>query len=329
VFKEVTDIFRINCESDFEQIALRIFKFQFDHNDVYRKWVYLLGIHKSDINSLKDIPFLPIEFFKSHKITAYPASAPEDIVFISSSTTSQVPSHHFVKDVNVYRASFLKTFSLFFGEVTDYCIIALLPGYLDRQGSSLVYMCNELIGISGHPNSGFYLRNLEELIEVLEHLKLTKQKTLLIGVSYALLDLADKGISLSDNFTVMETGGMKGTRKELLKEELHAQLKTKFGINAIASEYGMTELLTQAYALEEGKFRMPPWMKVMIRDVNDPYTYMAVGKTGGMNVIDLANVHSCSFIATKDLGLMDFDGHLILKGRYDNSDIRGCNLMMA
>ena len=329
MFTEITDIFKINCESDFEQMALKVFRFQFDNNEVYRKWAELTGKEKGDVSALSEIPFLPIEFFKSHQVISYPSQEKEDVIFTSSNTTSQIPSRHFVKHVQVYRDSYLKTFSLFFGDVKSYCIIALLPGYLDRQGSSLVYMCNDLIAKSGHPHSGFYLRNLDELISVIETLKQNKQKTILIGVSYALLDLAEKGIVLNDDFTVMETGGMKGTRKEMLKEELHAVLKTKFDVKAIAGEYGMTELLSQAYAVKEGKFGMPPWMKVFIRDVNDPYTYMTDGKTGGVNVIDLANVYSCSFIATKDLGLMDAEGHLILRGRYDNSDIRGCNLMIA
>lgn len=329
MFKRETDIFKINCESDFEIMALEIFHFQYNNNAVYRKWVNALQIEPQTILASENIPFLPIEFFKTQSVIAYPAQEKEEELFISSSTTSQVPAKHYVRHIELYRQSFTLGFSLFFGDIQHYCLIALLPGYLDREGSSLVYMCHYLIEKSRHPLSGFYLRNLDELKQVIETLKQQNQKTIIIGVSYALLDLAEKGVSLTDQFTVMETGGMKGTRKEMLKEELHAVLKDAFKIKAIAGEYGMTELLSQAYALHDGKYSMPPWMRVSIRDVNDPFTQRINGKTGGINVIDLANVCSCSFIATKDLGFMDENGFLNLRGRYDNSDIRGCNLMVT
>jgi phenylacetate-coenzyme A ligase PaaK-like adenylate-forming protein len=329
VFNRVTDIFKINCESDFEELALEVFRFQYRHNSVYQKWVNELNIKPEEIKDVDSIPFLPIEFFKSLPVIAYPENEKEEAVFLSSSTTSQVPSRHYVRYLEIYKQSFTLGFSRFFGDIQQYCFIALLPGYLEREGSSLVYMCHHLIEQSRHPLSGFYLRNLDELIEVIETLKQQNQKTIIIGVSYALLDLAEKGITLTDQFTVMETGGMKGTRKEMLKEELHTVLKNAFNMQAIAGEYGMTELLSQAYAMRDGKYIMPAWMQVRIRDVNDPFTQMKAFKTGGINVIDLANVYSCSFIATKDLGFMDENGFLNLRGRYDNSDIRGCNLMVT
>ncbi len=324
---DVTQIFKINCEAEFNEQLINVFRYQFQSNEVYRKWSLNFISDADEVKEIKHIPFLPIEFFKSEKVVCDGKDS-FDEVFTSSSTTSQTPSRHYVKDISVYKTAFIKGFELHFGDPTSYCILALLPGYLDRQGSSLVYMCQSLIELSGHSKSGFYLRNIDELCEVIEFLKLKQQKTMLIGVSYALLDLAAKGVELNDNFIVMETGGMKGTRKEMLKEELHAELKKGFGINRIASEYGMTELLSQAYSHTDGEFVMPPWMRVLIRDVNDPLTYLAHGRTGGINVIDLANVYSCSFIATKDLGMMTDQGKLILRGRYDNSDIRGCNLMV-
>lgn len=324
---DVTQIFKINCEEEFNEQALNVFRYQFQTNRIYHQWASNFVSDVKDVKEPKDIPFLPIELFKTHKVICGNNDACDE-VFTSSSTTSQIPSRHYVKDVDIYKRSFLKGFELQFGSPSSYCILALLPGYLDRQGSSLVYMCQSLIELSGHNKSGFYLRNIEELCEVIDYLNTTQQKTILIGVSYALLDLAARGIALKENFMVMETGGMKGTRKEMLKEELHAELKKGFSINSIASEYGMTELLSQAYSLSDGEFAMPPWMRVLIRDVNDPLTYLGNGRTGGINVIDLANIHSCSFIATKDLGMINEHNRLILRGRYDNSDIRGCNLMV-
>ncbi len=329
MFKRVTDIFKINCESDFEKMALEVFQFQYINNAVYRRWVNALQIEPQNIHTSENIPFLPIEFFKTQPVIAYPSDEKEEALFISSSTTSQIPSKHYVRDLDIYRQSFMRCFTNFFGNLKDYCIIALLPGYLEREGSSLVYMCHHLIKQSEHSLSGFYLRNLDDLLATIEKLKSQKQKTMIIGVSYALLDLAETGIELNEDFTVMETGGMKGRRKEMLKEELHTVLKSAFNIGTIAGEYGMTELLSQAYALSDGKYSMPPWMQVRIRDINDPFAQRTNGKTGGVNVMDLANVYSCSFIATKDLGFKDESGFLNLRGRYDNSDLRGCNLMVT
>lgn len=328
MYSKETEIFKINCEKDFENLALDIFRYQFNFNKVYKAWVSSFIKDIGEIKTFKQIPFLPIEFFKNNTVITGNENKVEEI-FTSSSTTSQTPSKHYVSNVALYKRSFTTCFQEFFGPIEDCCFLALLPGYLDRKGSSLVYMCNDLIKESKHPLSGFYLRNLNELVQVINTLKEKKQKTILMGVTYALLDLADKNIQLNDNFYVIETGGMKGTRKEMLKSELHTYLKEKFGVQKVCSEYGMTELLSQAYSLGDEAFKEPNWMKFLIRDVNDPLSYLANGKTGGINVIDLANVNSCSFIATKDLGFINQNGDLQLMGRYDNSDIRGCNLMVV
>lgn len=328
MFNKITDIFNENCETNFEALALEVFRYQYSANKVYQTWVSGFVSDVYEVTHINQIPFLPIEFFKTHEVVCA-GNSTYDAVFTSSTTTSQTPSQHFVKDVSVYEQSFFNGFEQFFGTPNDYCFLALLPGYIERSGSSLVYMCEQLIKKSTHPLSGFYLRNLDELTHVIKTLKVNEQKTILIGVSYALLDLAEKNIELSDCFTVIETGGMKGTRKEMLKEELHSELKRKFKLDKISSEYGMTELLSQAYAVQDGLFESPAWMRFLIRDINDPLSYMQTNKTGGINVIDLANVHSCSFIATKDLGQLNESGQLKLMGRYDNSDIRGCNLMVG
>ncbi len=320
-------VFNIRSEHDFNETALQVFRFQFQNNNVYQSYVKQL---KKDINSIKhytQIPCLPIEFFKTQQVICEEATA-QTVCFSSSGTTGQLTSKHYVNDVGVYETSFLKGFELFYGKPNDYCILALLPNYLERTGSSLVYMFDRLIKDSRHLQSGFYLNNIDELIVTIELLKQQKQKTLLLGVTYALLDLADKNIELTDDFIVMETGGMKGKREELLKEELHGILKNKFKVSSIHSEYGMTELLSQAYSKENGLFVCPPWMKVLLRDMNDPFSYLSKQKSGGINVIDLANINSCSFIETKDLGRIYDDGVFEIMGRFDNSDIRGCNLMI-
>ncbi|MBK7310137.1 MAG: acyl transferase [Sphingobacteriaceae bacterium] len=327
MFTDITDVFKINCDEDFKKVALKVFRYQYQNNPVYRSWTAGFVRSESDVTEIEQIPFLPIEFFKTQDVICEGTEHQE--VFTSSSTTSQVPSKHIVKDLSIYERSFTNGFELFFGKPKDYCILALLPGYLERTGSSLVYMCKKLIELTDHKQSGFYLRDLDELIDVIKQLKIAKQKTFIIGVSYALLDLAEKNIELNSDFTIIETGGMKGTRKEMPKEELHSELKRKFKLGHIASEYGMTELLSQAYAKQDGQFKNPPWLKFMIRDVNDPLTYLAPNKTGGINVIDLANVYSCSFIATQDLGQINEIGELKLIGQYDNNDIRDCNLMLS
>ncbi|MBN8693826.1 MAG: acyl transferase [Bacteroidetes bacterium] len=319
-------VFDIQTEEEFNNLCLEVFKFQYQNCEVYRRFSDSLGIQIETIKHFSQIPFLPVEFFKTHEILSVPKSN-ETIVFTSSTTTSQSPSKHYVNDITVYEKSFLKGFELFYGKPKDYCILALLPGYLERSGSSLVYMFDRLIKLSADINSGFFLHNYDELIEVIKSLKINGKKTILIGVTYALLDLSERGIKLSDNFIVMETGGMKGKRQEMIKEELHAFLKQKLGINTIHSEYGMTELLSQAYSKGDGIFECPPWMRILIRDAEDPLSLVGENKTGGINVIDLANWQSCSFIATKDLGRLSGNKFEVM-GRFDNSDVRGCNLMI-
>ncbi len=311
----------------FNSIALKVFRHQLQHNKIYQQFVLSLKVNPNSITHYSAIPFLPIEFFKSQQIICDEIS-PDAVCFSSSGTTGQITSKHYVNDVRVYETSFKKGFDLFYGKPSDYCILALLPNYLERQGSSLVYMFNQLIADSKHSLSGFYLNNLTELVQTIETLKKQNQKTILLGVTYALLDLAELNVELTDDFIVMETGGMKGRRKEMLKEELHRYLKQKLNITVIHSEYGMTELLSQAYSKRDGIFECSPWMKILIRDMNDPFSYVQPKKSGGVNVIDLANINSCSFIETKDLGRITTDSKFEILGRFDNSDLRGCNLMM-
>lgn len=311
----------------FNSMAIKVFHYQIQHNKIYQQYVLSLKVNPETITHYSKIPFLPIEFFKSQQIVCNQVSQ-EAVCFSSSGTTGQITSKHYVNDISVYETSFKKGFELFYGNPSEYCILALLPNYLERSGSSLVYMFNQLITESNHSLSGFYLNNLDDLIKTIDVLKNKKQKTILLGVTYALLDLADKNVVLTDNFIVMETGGMKGRRKEMLKEELHQYLKDKLKVLSIHSEYGMTELLSQAYSKQNGEFECSPWMKVLIRDMNDPFTYVQEKKSGGVNVIDLANVNSCSFIETKDLGRITQDSYFEILGRFDNSDLRGCNLMI-
>jgi phenylacetate-coenzyme A ligase PaaK-like adenylate-forming protein len=315
-------------DAEFEKLALEIFNLQYNNNKVYKAFVDALGIKSKNVNMLTQIPFLPIEFFKAHKVITDIIEPKTTATFTSSGTTQTGTSFHYVNDIALYEQSFTKCFNLFFGKPSEYCVLALLPSYLERTGSSLVYMAQKLIDDSKHPKSGFYLDNYDDLINTIVQLKQQKQKTLLLGVSYALLDLADKNISLSDNFIVMETGGMKGRRKEMLKEELHTTLKEKFKIETVTSEYGMTELLSQGYSLQNGLFQNPPWMRILTRDTSDPFSFTPSNKTGGINVIDLANLNSCAFIATQDLGKVHPNNTFELMGRFDNSDIRGCNLLI-
>ena len=319
-------IFNISSEADFNKKALELFKFQFEENPVYRSFCDLLYKHPSDVQKLEDIPFLPIEFFKTHKVI----SSKKDIqqTFTSSGTTGNVVSQHHVADLDIYKKSFQKGFAHFYGNIEDYTVLALLPSYLEREGSSLVYMVEDMIQESKHPKSGFYLNNLDALKQTLLELETSRQKTLLIGVSYALLDLVEFHQFELKHTIIMETGGMKGRRKELIKSELHAILKKGFGVNTIHSEYGMTELLSQAYSKGNGLFSTPPWMKVLVRDPEDALTILEEKKSGGINIIDLANINSCAFIATQDLGKIHTNGTFEVLGRFDQSDIRGCNLMV-
>lgn len=319
------EIFKIGDTQDFEQLALEVFRFQYENIGVYKNFCVLLGIKPSEVKTIWQIPFLPIAFFKNHKIIIQ--NQPEEIIFTSSGTTGSNPSKHSVFSLPLYEKSFQMTFEKQYGNPSDYAILALLPSYLERQGSSLVYMVEKLIEKSNNPHSGFYLYEMDALLEKLDYLETTSQKTLLIGVSYALLDLIELKNFQLKNTIVMETGGMKGRRKEMIKEELHNVLKNGFGVRKIHSEYGMTELLSQAYSAGDGIFKCPPWMKILTRDPEDALTYVH-GKTGGINVIDLANLYSCAFIATQDLGKTNGDGTFEILGRFDSSDIRGCNLMV-
>lgn len=319
-------IFSISSTREFEKISLEVFRHQYHHVALYRKFCDLLKISPQTVTQPFQIPFLPIEFFKSHHIIAQ-GEKPQ-ITFTSSGTTGAVTSKHLVSDLNWYEKSFNLAFESFYGKIQDLVILALLPSYLEREGSSLVYMVNHLIQKSGHPESGFYLDDLEKLKITLETLEKKGKKVLLIGVSFALLDLVEAHTFNLKNTVIMETGGMKGRRREMIREELHQILKKGFGVDHIHSEYGMTELLSQAYSAGDGIFTCPPWMKMYIRDPEDALTYLPPHKTGGINVIDLANFNSCSFIATQDLGKDLGNGKTEILGRFDNSDIRGCNLMV-
>ena len=286
----------------------------------------MLYIHPSDVKEIQDIPFLPIQFFKSHQILSSSSAITE--IFTSSGTTGSSTSKHYVTDISLYEKSYLAGFKHFYGNIEDYVVLALLPNYLERKGSSLIYMVNDLIKRSKNADSGFYLNNLNELADKLISLDNQNKKVLLIGVSFALLDIVEIHQFSLKNTIVMETGGMKGRRKELIRTELHTILKQGFGVEKIHSEYGMTELLSQGYSKGHGIFQCPPWMKVFSRDTEDPLTIQNNNKTGGINVIDLANYNSCSFIATQDLGKIYDDNSFEIIGRFDNSDIRGCNLMV-
>jgi phenylacetate-coenzyme A ligase PaaK-like adenylate-forming protein len=318
-------IFNIKSDAEFDTLALEIFRFQFENNSVYRSFCDLLYRHPSDVKHIEDIPFLPIQFFKTHQVVS--TNNPIEKTFTSSGTTGSITSKHLVTDLMLYEDSYLEGFKHFYGNIEDYVVLALLPSYLERDGSSLIYMANDLISKSKQPESGFYLNNLEDLAQTILQLEASGQKTVLMGVSFALLDLIEQFQFNLKHTIVMETGGMKGRRKEIIRQELHHILHTGFGITQIHSEYGMTELLSQAYSRGNGVFDCPPWMKILTRDTEDALTLQQPNKTGGINVIDLANLNSCSFIATQDLGKVDENGQFEIIGRFDNSDIRGCNLM--
>jgi hypothetical protein len=319
-------IFKLSNRHDFEQTALQLFYSQAKHNSVYADYISKLGVVPEDVTDINHIPFLPISFFKSHVVTTSTFLA--EHIFTSSGTAGSSTSRHFVKSLELYETSFNSAFTAFYGDANSYCILALLPAYLERSGSSLVYMADALIKSSTHKKSGFYLNNYRELINTLNVTAANGTPTLLLGVSFALLDVAEM---LNDfehpNLIVMETGGMKGRRKELIREELHLILKNGFHVPHIHSEYGMTELLSQAYSSGDGVYRTPNWMQVLIRDTTDPLSLLPAGRTGGINVIDLANMDSCAFIATEDLGRLHTDGSFEVLGRFDQADIRGCNLM--
>jgi hypothetical protein len=293
---------------------------------VYKEFCDFLKVEKKSVKTLEQIPFLPIQFFKNHNLVSNTNEIQE--TFTSSGTTGMIASKHLVTDVSLYKQSYRNAFSEFYGNIEDYAILALLPSYLERSGSSLIYMVKDLIELSNNQDSGFYLHNHDDLITKLVELDNAGQNILLIGVTYALLDLVEKQKYELKNTIIMETGGMKGKRKEMIREELHEILCDGFGVQNIHSEYGMTELLSQAYSLGNGIFECPSWMQILIRDTEDAMTYVNNGKTGGINVIDLANINSCSFIATQDLGKKYPNNSFEVLGRFDNSDIRGCNLMV-
>jgi phenylacetate-coenzyme A ligase PaaK-like adenylate-forming protein len=321
-----TSIFNIQNKQEFKALSLAVFKHQFKNNKVYRSFCDLLFVHPSSISTIEEIPFLPIQFFKSRKVLSSLDEIQE--TFTSSGTTGDSTSKHLVTNINLYKESYLKGFAHFYGNIEEYTVLALLPNYLERQGSSLVFMVADLIEKSKKVESGFYLDNIQELANKLLELNRNGQKILLIGVSFALLDLIEMQQFNLKNSIIMETGGMKGRRKELVREELHTILQNGFGVTEIHSEYGMTELLSQGYSKGNGVFETPPWMKILTRDTEDALSINASGKNGGINVIDLANYNSCSFIATQDLGKVYENETFEIIGRFDNSDIRGCNLMV-
>ena len=319
--------FNIPNIQSFELEAMKIFRHQAVNNLAYSRFIDFLGLDMNKVDCLQKVPFLPIEFFKSHDIIS--SNDPIEQIFTSSGTTGMMPSRHLVTDLKVYEESFIKGFERFYGRIEDYTILALLPGYLERKGSSLIYMVDDFIKKSHSNQSGFYLNELDALSDILIELDTKGEKVLLIGVTYALLDLIEKRNFKLNNTIVMETGGMKGKRRELVRKELHDVLSNGFGVRQIHSEYGMTELLSQAYSLGDGVFETPSWMKVIIRDTEDPFQELHTGRTGGINVIDLANINSCSFIATQDLGRKVAEHQFEVLGRFDHSDIRGCNLMVV
>ncbi len=318
---------------DFEEVSLSLFRYQYHHNPIYGQYAGAVGRTPDQVRKAADIPFLPISFFKTHTVAS--SSFEPAAIFESSGTTQTINSRHYIKDLSIYTRSFLEAFERFYGPPAGWCILGLLPSYLERRGSSLVVMVDELVRQSGHPDSGFYLYEHEKLAQVLQELERQGQKTLLIGVTFALLDFAEK-YSLSLRHTIlMETGGMKGRREEWTRQQVHAFLNEKLGTATIHSEYGMTELLSQAYSSGEGLFRCPPWMKVVLREEDDPLQLLHAGGggtgsapvSGLINVIDLANIYSCAFIATDDVGKLYPDGSFEVMGRRDNSDLRGCSLM--
>jgi hypothetical protein len=313
-------------DTDFIPRALETFRLQYADNPVYRQYADALGILPDRVRTLSEIPFLPVSLFKTHPVRT--GNFIPEIVFESSGTTGSVTSRHEVRYLDVYRSSFTAGFERFYGPVGEWCVIGLLPAYLERSHSSLVLMVHELIGSSGHPDSGFYLYDHDTLHAVLQQLERRGQKTLLIGVTFALLDFAEKYAMSLRHTVVMETGGMKGRRREITRNELHDYLKERLGVSSIHAEYGMTELLSQAYSSGDGLFACPPWMRALVRREDDPLEVMIRGE-GLLNIIDLANTWSCSFLATEDIGRIGPDGRFEVSGRADNSDVRGCSLLVA
>jgi phenylacetate-coenzyme A ligase PaaK-like adenylate-forming protein len=319
-------IFNIQTPAQFEAITLDVFRYQAANNLVYKQFLNYMGCNTSKVTRIADIPFLPLELFKTqHLVTG---NLPIEQTFTSSGTTGAQTSQHHVCDLMIYEESFTRSFEHFYGTIDQYCVLALLPAYLERTGSSLVYMANKFIEQSHHPKSGFYLYNYANLAKILQELNNIQQKTLLLGVSFGLWDLAEQYPQPLHHTLIMETGGMKGKRPEIVRPHLHQILQNAFGVTAIHSEYGMTELLSQAYSQGQGIFNCPAWMQVLVREPNDPLHILTTNQVGCLNVIDLANLHSCSFLATADLGKVFDDNSFEILGRMDSSDVRGCNLMV-
>ncbi len=311
-------------------MALELFSFQYDHNITYREYTDSIKVDPAKVNSIDKIPFLPVAFFKTHRIITTPFEPA--IIFESSGTTGSVNSRHYVKNTALYNKSFTRAFELFYGPEKEWCILALLPSYLEQQNSSLVFMVDELIKKSAHPMSGFYLNDHDKLYHTLLHNEILQQPTLLIGVTFALLDFAEKYKMKLKNTVIMETGGMKGRREEMTRQEVHKLLKDTLKVKEVHSEYGMTELLSQAYSHGDGLFKCPPWMKILVREVDDPLSVKkaSIKKTTGLiNIIDLANIYSCAFIATDDIGCLHKNDYFEVLGRSDSSDLRGCSLLVS
>ncbi|PSL30829.1 LuxE/PaaK family acyltransferase [Chitinophaga ginsengisoli] len=314
-------------EQELEAAALELFHYQYRENTLYRAYTDALRRRPSEVRSLEQIPFLPIQFFKTHTVTC--GTFTPELIFESSGTTQTINSRHLVKEAALYERSFLAGFERSYGPVSDFVILGLLPSYLERQHSSLVYMVQDMVKRSGHPASGFYLYEHDKLADRLRELEASGQKTLLIGVTFGLLDFAEHHSLQLKNTIVMETGGMKGRREEWTRQQVHAYLREKLGCEHIHTEYGMTELLSQAYSHRDGLFTTPPWMKVLVRDENDPFQFSTAHASGVINVVDLANVYSCAFIATEDIGRLHEEGSFEVLGRLDNSALRGCSLMVS
>ena len=320
-------LFAIQNQADFTAVALKVFAYQYENCKIYRQYADMLCCQPDKITAIEQIPFLPIEFFKTQLIIA-DGQVPQ-LTFTSSGTTGNQTATHFVADKTLYEESFLRCFEQFVGKPEDFVILGLLPSYLERENSSLVYMVNDLIKRTKNQDSGFYLSDLEAFTEKLQKLSDKGQKTLVFGVGFALLDVVEKYRFALNNVLVFETGGMKNRKQEITRDELHRTLSAGFGIEKICSEYGMTELLSQAYSLNGVSFRCPPWMQVLLRDMQDPLSLLpSVGKRGGINVIDLANLYSCSFLATQDVGKYNEDESFEVLGRMQNSDMRGCNMLV-
>lgn len=322
---DINNIFSVN-ESSFDDLCNTVFQFQYQYNPIYRQWVDLIDTSPLERKIPQKIPALPISFFKEQRVVT--GNWQEQKIFESSGTTGMVTSRHYVADIAIYEQSFIQGFERQYGAIQNWCVLALLPAYLERENSSLVYMANKMIALSGHSESGFYLYNYAELAHKLAELELKRQPILLLGVTFALLDFSAKFPLHLKHTVVMETGGMKGRGRELTRPELHETLISRFKLNHVHAEYGMTELLSQAYSKGNGRYYCPPWMKVFVRKEDDPFELLTEG-TGLIQIIDLANIYSCSFIATQDIGKLYADGSFEVLGRMDHSDIRGCSLLVV